>query len=117
MIFKICHRAEWALAEKNGAYSGSAKDRDDGFLHFSTAAQLAGTLARYYAEAHDLVLIAVDADALGSALKYEPSRDGALFPHLYGTLPLSAVRWTETLERDAAGAFVLPDMIAYARKA
>lgn len=96
-VFKIVYIAEWKTAEAAGVYLGSAKDRADGFLHFSTAEQLTGTLARYYADAHDLVLVAVDTDALGPALKYEPSRDGALFPHLYGALPLSAVKWAREI--------------------
>jgi uncharacterized protein (DUF952 family) len=106
LIFKICHSAEWRDAV--GVYHGSAKDRADGFLHFSTAEQLMGTLTRYYADAHDLVLVAVNADALGPALKFEPSRDGAMFPHLYGALPLSAVKWARNIGRDAAGSFILP---------
>jgi len=97
LIFKICHNAEWREAEAAGVYHGSAKDRADGFLHFSTAEQLAGTLARHYADANDLVLVAVDTDAWGPALKFEPSRGGALFPHLYGALPLSAVKWTRPI--------------------
>jgi uncharacterized protein (DUF952 family) len=107
-IFTIVHAAEWKSAAAARVYHGSAKDRADGFLHFSTAEQLAGTLARYYADAHDLVLVAVDADALGPALKFEPSRDGALFPHLYGALPLSAVKWAREIGRGADGGFVLP---------
>ncbi len=70
-----------------GPYDGTAKDKEDGFLHFSTSEQLIGTLEKWYADADDLVLVAVDPDALGDALKWEPSRDGALFPHLYATLP------------------------------
>lgn len=108
LIFKICHRADWETAAKAGAYSGSAKDLADGFLHFSTAEQLAGTLARYYAQEDGLVLVAVDAAALGATLKFEPSRDGALFPHLYSALPASAVAWVEAIRRDAVGGFVLP---------
>jgi uncharacterized protein (DUF952 family) len=110
LIFKIVAALEWANASDD--YSGSAKDRADGFLHFSTAEQLLGTLTRYYAQADDLLLVAVDAAALGDALKYEPSRDGALFPHLYGTLPRAAVRWARPISRDARGAFVLPDLTA-----
>lgn len=108
LIFKITHTAEWQAARASGAYDGSAKDRADGFLHFSTAAQLPGTLQKWYADAHDLLLVAVAADALGDALKWEPSRDGALFPHLYAPLPLAAVRWTGEIRRDARGGFVLP---------
>jgi uncharacterized protein (DUF952 family) len=108
LIFKICHSAEWHEAEAAGVYDGSAKDRADGFLHFSTAEQLMSTLTRYYADAHDLVLVTVDADALGPALKFEPSRDGAMFPHLYGTLPLTAVKWVRNIRRGADGGFILP---------
>ena len=97
LIFKICYRAEWHATEAAGVYHGSAKDREDGFLHFSTAEQLPGTLARYYANAHGLILVAADTDTLGPALKFEASRDGALFPHLYGALPLSAVKWTRPI--------------------
>jgi uncharacterized protein (DUF952 family) len=108
LIFKICHKCEWSQAVRENIYAGSAKDREDHFMHFSKAEQVAGTLIRYYSNAGDLVLVAVDADTLGSALKYEPSRDGALFPHLYGTLPLSFVKWVKPIGRDPDGSFVLP---------
>ena len=97
LIYKICHKAEWALAVREGIYAGSAKDREDHFMHFSAAQQVMGTLERYYADAGDLVLVAVDPKTLGPALKYEPSRGGALFPHLYAPLPLDAVVWTRPL--------------------
>ena len=106
LIFKIVHAAEWDAVRE--LYEGSEKDRADGFLHFSTAAQVPGTLARYYADAGDLVLIAVDEIALGDALKYEPSRDGALFPHLHAPLPRAAVIWVRPIARDKDGGFVLP---------
>jgi len=112
LIFKIVHSAEWREAEAAGLYRGSAKDQADGFLHFSTEEQLTGTLTRYYADAHDLVLVAVDADSLGDALKYEPSTAGALYPHLYGDLPLSAVRWARPIARDAQGTFALAGLIS-----
>ncbi|HEV2560834.1 MAG TPA: DUF952 domain-containing protein [Rhizomicrobium sp.] len=108
LIFKIVHRVEWETAARGGEYAGSAKDRADGFLHFSTAKQLMGTLERYYASEKDLVLVAVNEDLLGSTLKYEPSRDGALFPHLYAPLPGSAVKWVREIGRDLNGGFVLP---------
>jgi uncharacterized protein (DUF952 family) len=107
LIFKIVHHDEWIAAR--GEYAGSSKDRADGFLHFSTAEQIPGTLARYYAGADDLVVVAVDSGILGAALKFEASRDGALFPHLYAPLPLSAVKWMRAITRDSKGAFVLPD--------
>jgi uncharacterized protein (DUF952 family) len=108
MIFKIVHAEEWRAAEAAGVYYGSAKDKIDGFLHFSTEEQLMGTLMRYYAGATDLILVAVDADALGNALKYEASTAGSLYPHLYGDLPLPAVKWTRPIERDPVGKFRLP---------
>lgn len=108
LIFKIVHREEWDAATRAGAYEGSAKDRADGFLHFSTAKQLMGTLQKYYAAEKDLLLVAVDEDLLGAALKYEPSRDGAPFPHLYAPLPVSAVKWVREIARESNGGFVLP---------
>ena len=111
MIFKIAHAEEWQAAERAGRYEGSEKDRADGFIHFSTVAQLAETLRRYYSGADDLLLIALDERALGDALKWEraPSR-GEDFPHLYAPQPLSAVRWTAPIARDAHGAAIIPPM-------
>jgi uncharacterized protein (DUF952 family) len=111
LIFKIAHAEEWRAAGRAGHYAGSAKDRADGFIHFSTATQLAETLRRYYADADDLLLIAVDEHALGDALKWEhaPSR-GEDFPHLYAPLPLSAVKWTLPIARDAHGTAIVPPM-------
>ena len=107
-IYKICTAAEWREAEQAGAYRGSAVDHRDGFIHFSTAGQAAETAARHFAGQRDLVLIAVDAAALGERLKWEPSRGGALFPHLYGELPVAAVRKVDPLPLDAAGKHALP---------
>jgi len=108
LIYKICHEAEWALATREGVFAGSAKDRQDHFIHFSTAEQVRGTLERYYAGERDLVLVAVEPGPLGKALKYEPSRDGALFPHLHGTLPMAFVSWVKPIRLGADGAFLLP---------
>jgi uncharacterized protein (DUF952 family) len=109
LIFKIVPRDEWESS--GGDYHGSAHDRADEFLHFSTASQLLETLRRYYAGQDDLMLVAVDADALGAALKWEhsQSRDED-FPHLYAALSRSAVKWTWPLVRDADGTFVLPNL-------
>jgi len=90
-IYKIMAAAEWAAARAAGVYEGSAHDRRDGFVHFSTAGQAAETAAKHFAGRADLVLLAVDAGVLGDALRWEPSRGGALFPHLYAPLPASAV--------------------------
>jgi uncharacterized protein (DUF952 family) len=94
LIFKIVGAADWRKAEAAGVFEGAGVDLSDGYIHFSTAEQLAETAAKWFAGRDDLVLVAVDADALGEALRREPSRGGALFPHLYATLPLSAVRWS-----------------------
>lgn len=111
LIYKLCHAPEWADAQAQGCYAGSAKDREDGFIHFSTAEQLVGTLAKYYSGVDSLLLIAVDAGGLGEALRYEPSRDGALFPHLYAPLPLAAVVWSKPIARQPNGVFALPDAV------
>ena len=90
-LYKICPAALWQEAERAGVFRGSEVDRRDNFIHFSTAAQVAETAAKHFAGQSDLLLISVDARKLGSALKWEPSRGGALFPHLYGPLALEAV--------------------------
>jgi uncharacterized protein (DUF952 family) len=106
LIFKIVPRAEWEAG--SGDYHGSAHDRADGFLHFSTAAQLPETLRRYYAGQDDLILVAVDAAALGAALKWEFSQSrGEDFPHLYAVLPCDAIKWARPLSRKADGMFDL----------
>jgi uncharacterized protein (DUF952 family) len=91
LIFKIDAAQAWQQAVRAGVYRGSLLDEKDGFIHFSTLQQVPGTLHRYFAHRTDLVLIAVRAPDLGVALRWEPSRDGALFPHLYGPLPMTAV--------------------------
>ncbi|HKX65517.1 MAG TPA: DUF952 domain-containing protein [Rhizomicrobium sp.] len=109
LIFKIVPRAEWEAG--SGGYRGSAHDKADGFLHFSTAAQLPETLRRYYAGQDDLMLVAVDPAALGAALKWEYSSSrGENFPHLYAPLSCDAIQWAKPLNRDAGGNFVLPDL-------
>ena len=96
-IYKITPRTLWREAEAAGRFVGAPVDRADGFIHFSTALQVRETAARHFAGQDDLVLVAVDEARLGPALKYEPSRGGALFPHLYGPLPLDAVLWVRPL--------------------
>jgi uncharacterized protein (DUF952 family) len=103
VIYKISSAALWRDAERAGVFTGAPIDLADGFIHFSTASQVKQTAALHFAGAADLVLVAVDAAALGAALRYEPSRGGALFPHLYGTLPLTAVRWVKPLPLAADG--------------
>ena len=111
-IYKICTVAEWREAERDGVYRGSAVDRHDGFIHFSTAAQTPETAAKHFAGQSDLVLIAVDGAALGDKLKWEPSRGGALFPHLYAEMPLAAVQSIVPIPLGANGRHVLPDNLA-----
>jgi uncharacterized protein (DUF952 family) len=107
-IFKIVPRAEWEA--QSGDYHGSAHDKADGFLHFSTAAQLSETLRRYYAGQDDLMLVAVDPAALGPALKWEYSQSrGEDFPHLYAALSCDAIKWARPIENNGKGDFVLPD--------
>jgi uncharacterized protein (DUF952 family) len=100
---------EWRAAEAVGRFEGSAVDLKDGFIHFSTAVQAPETAAKHFAGVHDLLLVAVDAAALD--LKWEVSRGGALFPHLYGSLPMSAVRRVEPLPLCASGEHRFPDML------
>ena len=107
-IYKISPRALWREAERLGEFRGAPVDLADGFVHFSTAEQVVETAARHFAGQDDLVLAAIDAQALGEALRWEPSRGGDLFPHLYAPLPLSAVRWTKDLLLGADGRHLFP---------
>jgi len=109
-IYKICDRAHWRAAEEVGAFRGVGIDERDGYIHFSGAAQVEETAARHFQGAADLVLVAVDADRLGPALRWEPARGGALFPHLYGALPIASVRWVKPLPLGAHGRHVFPEL-------
>ena len=109
-IYKICQRAEWRAAEAAGQYRGSAVDARDGFIHFSSAKQVSETAAKHFAKQTDLLLIAVDGGVLGAALKWERSRNDDLFPHLYGPLPLAAVRWARPLPDEVEGRRIFPEL-------
>jgi uncharacterized protein (DUF952 family) len=109
LIYKICPEALWREAERAGAFAGAPVDARDGYIHFSTAAQARETAAKHFAGRRDLLLIAVEAEALGAALRYEPSRGGDLFPHLYAPLPLSAVRRVAPLPLGPDGRHAFPD--------
>jgi uncharacterized protein (DUF952 family) len=109
-IYKICDAESWQTAERKGLYRGAPIDQSDGFIHFSTGAQAAETAARHFAGVSGLNLVAVDAGKLGAALKWEPSRGGELFPHLYGALPLSAVIWVKPLPCGVDGRHVFPEL-------
>ena len=109
-IYKICTQSQWHAAGHDGLYRGSDLDRRDGFIHFSTAAQAAETAARHFAGQSGLMLVAVDGDALGEALKWERSRGGELFPHLYAALPFSSVQWARPLPDEVDGARAMPEL-------
>jgi uncharacterized protein (DUF952 family) len=108
-IYKIADRRAWTEAVAAGVYRGSLDDLRDGFIHFSTGGQLAGTARRHFSGRMDLVLIAIDASLLGDELKWEPSRGGALFPHLYADLPTASALWVRDLRLCADG---MPDIDA-----
>ena len=105
LIFKILAETEWNEARSRGAYLGSDADKRDGFIHFSGEDQVEATAIKWFAGQRGLVLVAVDETALGQDLRWEASRGGALFPHLYGSLPVSAVVWERPLPLDDKGRF------------
>jgi uncharacterized protein (DUF952 family) len=109
-IYKILPRSLWAEAISSGSFRGSPLDLADGFIHFSTAAQVRDTAAKHFAGVEDLVLVAVDADVLGTALEWEPSRGGALFPHLYAPLAVKLATSVKPLPLGADGAHALPEL-------
>ncbi len=109
-IYKICPQTLWREAEEKGRFFGAPVDLADGFIHFSTAAQARETAQKHFAGQTGLLLIGVDGDKLGSALKYEVSRGGALFPHLYGPLELDAVTSVRPLPLGADGMHEFPEM-------
>ncbi|MCV2868285.1 DUF952 domain-containing protein [Defluviimonas sp. WL0002] len=103
LILKIFRRNEWDAFRKAGETVGAPVDLADGFIHFSTPAQVAETAAKHFAEESNLVLVAVEADRLGPMLRWEPSRGGALFPHLYRPLRLDEVVWDKSLPLGKTG--------------
>lgn len=107
LVYKIFRVPEWQALRSTGQTAGAPVDLADGFVHFSAADQLPETLAKHFAGEQDLMLLAIEADRLGEALKWEPSRGGALFPHLYRDLHLSDVVWAQPLETHD-GVHVLP---------
>ncbi|PWL19209.1 DUF952 domain-containing protein [Falsochrobactrum shanghaiense] len=109
-IYKIVPRDLWAQAEKTGTFDGAPVDIADGYIHLSTREQVRETAAKHFARQTGLLLVSVDADALGSQLRYEVSRGGALFPHLYAKLPMKAVAKVEPLPLDENGLHVFPEL-------
>jgi uncharacterized protein (DUF952 family) len=110
IVYKLCSLGEWAAAEVSKRYVGSKLDRADGFIHFSTAAQVQETANKHFRGQAELVLVAIDADMLGDKLVFEPSRGGDLFPHLYAELDLAAVLWVRPVVMKADGTQRLPEL-------
>lgn len=110
-LYKIMTEAEFDAAMREGRYQGSADDLRDGFIHLSGGHQVAGTLAAHFAGRADLVLLALSDDRLAGDLKWETSRGGALFPHLYAPLDLATLLWVEPLPLDDSGRHVLPEAV------
>ena len=111
LVLKILSASDWNSAVSSGVYSGSSDDLRDGYIHFSTAQQVAGTAAKHFAGQADLVVAAIPADLLGPALKWEASRDGDLFPHLYGVLDPALAAWVEPMPLGDNGVHVLPQSL------
>jgi len=111
-VYKLLTRAEWSAAEAKGLFEGSAVDLADGFIHFSSAAQAPETGRRYFSGMADLVIVGFDDAALGAGLKWEPSRGGDLFPHLYGALPTALAVEVRDVALDGDGAPVLEGLEA-----
>ncbi len=109
-IYKICSASAWREAERQGVYRGSADDIRDGFIHFSLPSQLAETARKHFLGQTAMFLIEVDADALGDALRWEPSRGDELFPHLYGELDLGAVTNVLDMHTRADGSHDIPEL-------
>ena len=109
LIYKIATREQWAEAEKTGFFSGAPIDLADGYIHFSTRETARGTALKHFSGQSGLLLVAVDETMLGDSLKYEVSRGGALFPHLYDKLDLNAVVRVAELPLGDNGAHIFPD--------
>lgn len=111
LIYKIVPRDLWQNAEADGIFSGAAIDLKDGYIHFSTGTQVRETARLHFAGIDGLLLVAVSTSALGDRLKFEPSRGGDLFPHLYGDLPVSLVAWQTPLPLGPDGLHIFPELI------
>lgn len=110
LIYKIVPKSLWREAEAARVFTGAPVDIADGFIHFSTASQARETAAKHFAGQDNLLIAAIDGGKLGPALRYEPSRGGALFPHLYGPLSLDNVVWVKPLPLGADGSHVFPQL-------
>lgn len=108
-IYHMCRAEEWQAALSQGSYPGSSQDQADGFIHFSTKAQIAVSAAKHRVGQTGLVLLTVDTARLGPQLKWEASRGGAMFPHLYGALDPAAVLSVDDLPLGADGHHIFPE--------
>jgi uncharacterized protein (DUF952 family) len=111
IVYKIARKTEWEEAERSGIFAGSPDDNRDGFIHLSSAAQVRATCAVHFASERDLLLVAVDAERLGPALKWELSRRGQSFPHLYGALRVADVQSVIAIRTEPGGRAVFPSEI------
>lgn len=111
-IYKIASRPVFEASQAAGRFLGMPIDHKDGYIHFSTATQLEETLRLHFAGQDDLVVFCVNAPDLGADLRWEPSRGGQLFPHLYGELPMSAIVAEATTDVAADGSVILPEWVA-----
>lgn len=110
MIYKLFRPAEWAVLQQNGETTGAPIDVEDGYVHFSTAEQVAETAAKYFTGVDGLMLLAVPDAPLAADLKWEPSRGGALFPHLYRVLRMEDVAWSRELDLTDEGTPIIPPL-------
>ncbi|MCC9602635.1 DUF952 domain-containing protein [Stieleria sp. JC731] len=111
LIYKILPRSAWEVALEKKVLSGHGIDLEDGFIHFSAGSQVAGTLGRYFTGQADLVLLAVRADGLSNSLRWEESRDGEQFPHVYGNVPIEVIEEVYELPLDDNGLHQLPESL------
>ena len=109
LIYHVCRVEEWYAAQNTGSYSGSSQDVAEGFIHFSTEAQLRASVTKHRAGQDGLLLVAVDAEQLGETLRWEPSRGGDLFPHVYGSLSMAAVEAVYELPLGDDGMHIYPN--------
>jgi uncharacterized protein (DUF952 family) len=112
LVYKILRAEEWAAFDAAGVTDGAPVDLADGYVHLSTAAQAPETAARHFADEDALWLVALDAESLGADLRWEPSRGGQLFPHLYAPLRARQVVWARPLPRGPGGGHVFPEEMA-----
>jgi uncharacterized protein (DUF952 family) len=112
VVYKIMNEAQWADFKMSGLFAGASIDLTDGYIHLSTESQMRETAARHFSGQGDLVLIAVAASGFGGSLKYESSRGGGMFPHLYGQLKLKDTLWAKPLPLGADGLHVFPETAA-----